>query len=173
MDLFFMCIKIFCARIIDVSLGTTRTVFVVKGKHFYSALIGFVEAFIWFLIVKDALNGSNSMWIIVSYASGFALGTYVGGKLSGKFIKLKLNIQIIIDAESEKLVEVLRDKQFAVSVVSANGYHDSNKLILFLEIDSDRLTELKELVNECEKDAFIVVNETKDVVNGYFVGISR
>ena len=32
MSLFLMCLKIFGARIIDVSMGTIRTVFIVKGK---------------------------------------------------------------------------------------------------------------------------------------------
>ena len=32
MATFFMCIKIFCARLIDVSLGTFRTINTVKGK---------------------------------------------------------------------------------------------------------------------------------------------
>lgn len=173
MDVFFMCIKIFFARITDVSLGTIRTVFVVKGKNLYSALIGFIETFIWFLIVKDALNGSNSLWVVISYAGGFALGTYIGGKVSGSVIKLKLNVQIIIDEDSADLIDILRSHQFAVSVVSANGYQGSNKLILFMEIDSDRLSELKNLVNDCEKKPFMVVSETKDVINGYFVGVSR
>ena len=56
MELVFLCIKIFCCRIIDVSMGTIRTINVVKGKTLIGAVIGFFEVLIWFLIVKDALN---------------------------------------------------------------------------------------------------------------------
>lgn len=33
MQLFFLCIKIFFARILDVSIGTTRTMLMVKGSY--------------------------------------------------------------------------------------------------------------------------------------------
>lgn len=174
MELFFMCLKIFFARIIDVSLGTLRTVMVVKGKSFYAALIGFLEATIWFLVVKDALNSAfNSPWIIISYSGGFASGTFLGGFISSRLIKAKLNIQIIVDSSEELLVDLLRDNGFAVSVVSAKGYQDSNKLLLLVEIDNDRLENLEELVKKYDDKAFIIVNETKYVQNGYFRSIVK
>lgn len=47
-----MCLKIFLARIIDVTLGTVRTVLVVRGRKNTAALIAFVEVLIWFLIAR-------------------------------------------------------------------------------------------------------------------------
>ena len=174
MELFLLCLKIFCARIIDVSLGTVRTIMVVKGKSLYAALVGFLEATIWFLVVKDALNSAfNSPWIIISYAGGFASGTYLGGLLSSKFIKAKLSVQIIIDNEKAGLIDLLRENSFAISVVSAKGYQDSNKLLLLAEIDNDRLESLENLVEEYDDKAFIIVNETKYVQNGYFRSIVK
>ena len=52
MELLVLCIKIFLVRILDVSLGTLRTMFVVKERRFLASIIGFIEALIWFLIVK-------------------------------------------------------------------------------------------------------------------------
>ena len=84
-----MCVKIFCARLIDVSLGTFRTINTVKGKELSASLIGLVEITVWFLIVKEALNtDNNSIWIVIAYALGFSVGTYIGGKISKKFIYL-------------------------------------------------------------------------------------
>lgn len=174
MELVFLCLKIFFARIIDVSMGTTRTIMVVKGKTVIAVLIGFIEAVIWFIVVKDALNSDfSSPWIVVSYAGGFACGTGLGGKLSAKFIKSKLNVQIIIDAEKTDLINHLRDNSFAVSVVSARGYQDSSKLLLFVEIDGERLEDLENLVKKYDEKAFVVVNETKFVQNGYFRSIVK
>ena len=68
MELFILCIKIFFVRILDVSLGTLRTMITVKGKMFYASLIGFVEILIWFLIVREALNTDNtSIFVALSY----------------------------------------------------------------------------------------------------------
>lgn len=174
MELLLMCLKIFFARIIDVSLGTVRTIIVVKGKNVFAACVGFLEAMIWFLVVKDALNsGINSFWIVISYALGFAFGTAIGGIISSRFIKAKLNIQIIVDSNSINLINVLRDNEFAVSVVDAKGYKESDKLLLLVEIDSDKLEEIKHLVKENSQKAFIVVNETKYVQNGYFKNVVK
>jgi uncharacterized protein YebE (UPF0316 family) len=41
MQTLLICIEIFCFRIIDVSLGTMRTIIVVKGKSWIAAIVGF------------------------------------------------------------------------------------------------------------------------------------
>ena len=56
MGLLLLCVKIFFIRILDVSLGTVRTIVTIKGKTALASIIGFVEVFVWFVIVKEALN---------------------------------------------------------------------------------------------------------------------
>ena len=91
-----LCIKIFLVRIIDVSLGTFRTIITVKGKALYASIIGFIEVFVWFIIVREALNTDiDSIWIAISYSLGFSTGTYIGSILSKKFIEGTLSVQII------------------------------------------------------------------------------
>ena len=73
MQLLFLCLKIFFARIIDVTLATLRTVYSVKGKTLLAGIIGFIEATIWFIVVKEALNTDiQSPFIVMSDAGGFA-----------------------------------------------------------------------------------------------------
>ena len=57
MELLLLCLKIFFVRILDVSMGTLRTVITVKGKTLYASLVGFVEVFIWLLQVVAAAHG--------------------------------------------------------------------------------------------------------------------
>ena len=126
MELLFLCIRIFLVRIMDVSLGTIRTVMTVRGKNVIAALIGFVEVTIWFLVVKDALNSaSNSLWIAVSYAGGFATGTFIGGFISKTFIRSKLGVQIVIHQENKKLIDILREKQETEYKVAVQKSEDS------------------------------------------------
>ena len=95
MELILLCIKIFLVRILDVSLGTLRTMYVVKEKKILAASIGFIEALIWFLIVKEALTVSNpSIYIAISYAAGFSIGTFVGSSLAKNLILGKIMIQV-------------------------------------------------------------------------------
>ena len=77
MTLLMLCIKVFFIRIIDVSLGTVRTIIIVKDKKLFASIIGFFEMLIWFLVAKEAINtNNNSILIAIFYSLGFATGTY-------------------------------------------------------------------------------------------------
>lgn len=170
MELLLLCIKIFCVRIMDVSLGTMRTIVTVKGKKHIASLIGFVEVFIWFVIVKEALNvESTSLWIAFSYAGGYASGTFIGGFLSERIIKGNFGVQVITSKKDDELVAFLKKSGFGVSVIDVKSENEhSEKYMLFIEIDKTRFAELKKLIKKYDEKAFIVVNETKAVYNGYF-----
>lgn len=173
MELLLLCLKVFFARILDVSMGTFRTIITVKGKNFYASLVGFIEILIWFLIVKEVLNtDNNSIWIAISYSLGFATGTYLGGILSNKFISGNLTVQIITDNAS-KLVNTLRDEGYAVTVIDVKGKEETEKFMLFIEINNKNLTHLQKLVKEIDYDAFMVVNETKYVQNGFIGNVVK
>lgn len=170
MNLIFLCIKIFFVRILDVSLGTIRSIVTIKGQIKVASIIGFIEVFVWFVVVKEALNTTNnSIFIAISYALGFATGTYIGGLISNHFIKIKLGITAILSKKDNELVKMIRKNGFAVSVIDVKGQNllDS-KYMLFIEIESDRYNELTKLIKNLDNNAFIVVNETKYVHNGYF-----
>ena len=168
MELFFMCLKIFIARIIDVSLGTFVTVLTVKGKRIIATIIGFIDVMIWFFIVKEALNTNiQSTWIAISYAGGYAFGTFIGTTLSNELIKGKVCVQVIFNESKKKDIEIIRNSGFAVSEVSCKG-KDSNNIMLFIEVDKKHLSDLSKIIKKIDKNAFVTVNETKHVTNGFF-----
>ena len=172
MDLLILCLKIFFVRVIDVSMGTCRTIVTVKGKRVYASLIGFVEVFVWFVIVKEALNtDETSLFVALSYAAGYATGTYIGGWLSATFIKGNFGVQVITSSKNDAMIDFLRQKGYAVSVINVEGQDKENeKYMLFLEIDKKQFKNLKKLIKSLDEKAFIVVNETREVENGYFMG---
>ena len=168
MTTFFMCIKIFCARLIDVSLGTFRTINTVRGRDLVAALIGLVEITVWFLIVKEALNtDNNSVWIVIAYALGFSVGTYMGGKISKRFIKSNLEVQVILSSRDNNIVNKIREEGYGVTAIEVTGTK-SEKYMLYIQIRNQSLEHLKDIIRKLDKKAFIVVNETKYVENGYF-----
>lgn len=170
MELLILCLKVFFVRIIDVSMGTFRTIVTVKGKKLLASAIGFVELFIWFVIVKEALNTeSTSLFIALAYAGGYATGTYIGSTLSEKFIKGNFGVQVITSKRDDELVAFLKQNGFGVSVIDVRSEKEQNeKYMLFIEIDKAKFENLKKLIKKYDPNAFIVVNETKQVYNGYF-----
>ncbi len=167
--LLLLCLKLFFVRILDVSLGTIRTILTIKGKKFIASTIGFIEVAVWFAVVKEALNTDiNSIWIVLSYAGGYATGTFVGAFISERFIKGSFGLQVITNNKGE-VAEVLRQNGYAVSVIDIEGKDKENdKHMLFLEIDKKHFNHVKNLIKQIDPKAFIVVNETKFVQNGYF-----
>ena len=122
------CIQIFAARIVDVSLGTIRTVFFVKGKTIEPFIIAFFEVFIWYIVAREAINTSgNALIIAIFYAGGYATGTYIGSFLSNRFIKGVVGVQIIVKDNSDKLIKKLRNKGYAVSVISLKKNYEGRR----------------------------------------------
>ena len=166
--IWFVCLEIFFGRIIDVTLGTVRSVLTIKEKVFYAALIGLFEVSIWFFVVRQALAvGEGGIFAGLSYAAGFAIGTLIGGQLSKLFIKGNVMLQIVTD-KNDDMVAAIRGAGFGVSVVNVNGSdYSGEKYMLFCDIDKARLDELKKLAHRHDDSAFIMVQETKHVFNGF------
>ena len=169
MSIFYLCLKIFFTRIFDVTLGTLRTIITVKDKALLASFIGFFEVLIWFFVAKEALETSNSIFIGISYALGFAAGTYIGGIISRILVKGNLQVQIITSNATQEWIDSLRDKGYAISVMTINPRKDSkDKYLLLLEINKNKFNELYNHIKKYDKNAFIIVNESVKVINGYF-----
>ena len=173
MELLLLCIKIFFVRILDVSMGTLRTVITVKGKALYASLVGFFEVFIWFLIVKEALNtDETSIWIAVAYSLGFATGTYIGGILSKKLITGNLSVQVI--TSKEEMIDKLRQEGFGVTVIDVKGKDlETSKCMLLIQINKKNITHLEKAIKAIDSSAFIIVSETKYVENGFMNNVVK
>ncbi len=162
-----LCIKIFFTRILDVSLGTFRTILTVKNKNFLAGLLGFFEVFIWFVIVEEALNTkSTSIWIAIFYSLGFAAGTIIGGYIAEYFIKTPISLQII--TTNDKMADFLYSKGYGVTQIKVNG-KEGIKDMLILETTDKHYKKIMSLIRLADEKAFVVVDEKKYVHNGFFL----
>lgn len=169
MEILLLCIKIFFVRVFDVALGTVRMLFTVKGKRFVASTIGFIEMLIWFLIVKEALNTDlTSIWIAVSYAGGYALGTLLGSYLSERLISGMVTVQAILSSANDEVVTMIRKAGYAVSVLDVKGQDDKPKYLLLIEVNKKRQNAIRKLIKELDDRAFVIINDSKTVYNGYF-----
>lgn len=172
MELLILCIKIFLVRILDVSLGTIRTIITIKGKTSLASIVGFIELLIWFIIVKEALNTeSSSIFIAISYALGFAVGTYIGSMISNRIIHINLAIQIIT-SKGDIIAGILRDNNYGVSIMDIRGKVDDHKCLLLVHTNDRNMNNVCKLVNDIDSSAFVFINEIKYLYNGFY-GIKK
>ena len=168
-----LCLIVCACRIVDVTLSTTRTVLTVKGKPYISSIIGVIEALIWFLVVREALNfqaqGVESYIIAISYALGFGLGTFLGGMITSRFIRSKVNVQVISSSKNDGLVKALADAGFGATILIATGAtKKEERYMLLIETDNKQIKRLKAIINTEDPSAFITRSDTKTTYNGYF-----
>lgn len=164
-----LCTKIFLARIVDVTFGTIRTVLVVRGRRFTPAIIAFFEVLIWFLVAREALTTDiDSILIPIFYAGGYATGTFIGGYISNNFVEGLIGIQVITKSRGvDKMIEQIRADGFGVSVVDLKNPQDNEeKTMLMIQLNKSKLKKLTHIIRTNDKDAFVVINETKYVQNG-------
>lgn len=158
------CIKIFMARILDVSLGTIKTFFIFKENKIISFIISFFEVLIWFYAARTALSMEiNTILIPITYSLGYATGTYIGTYISSKYIKGHLTVNIISSKITQKDIKKFKDKNFGITSLKT----EDNKTLLIIEIEKSRLQELKNTINKIDDKSFIIINDTRLVQNGY------
>lgn len=175
LDLILVFFIVVLGRTIDMGLASIRTVFTVKDKPHIAAPLGFAEAFFWFMVVKAALDYSianplvDTLVLAMAYSLGFALGTFIGGLLSKKLVKSKIHVQIVLSSKNDDIVNKLREKGYGQTIIIAKGAQNSiETYMVFIETDSDKLKELREIVNTMDEKAFVSVSESKSVYNGFF-----
>ena len=163
-----ICLQIFMARIVDVSLGTLRTIFIVRGKKRIASIIAFFEVFIWFLVAKEALDNINqSILIPIFYSAGFAVGTYIGINITNKYLKSFVNANVVTKKDNRKLVDTLRNAGYGVSVVALkNEVNDKKKDLLLITLNNKSIDKLTKIINEIDEKAFVNFSEIKHIQNG-------
>lgn len=167
MGLYLLCIKIFFARILDVTLGTVRTVQTVKGRTIVAGCIAFIEVLIWFIIVREAINTDANFWIVIAYSGGYATGTMIGTLVSKTFINSTVSVEVITSQATPENIELIRSKGYGVSAFETVNNIDDKKHMLLITVNSRNLKDLKRILYEIDKNAFVVIDELKIVQNGY------
>ena len=167
MELLLGYLFIFFARLTDVSMATIRMIMVVRGKRVIAAMIGFFEVSIYVLAIGKVLSGLDNPINILVYASGFATGNFMGVFLEEKLALGNIVVQVISDHEVMRLVEILREQGFGVTVIEGYGRQGIRHL-LNITLKRKSLPALYEILDGHDKNAFITVMDTRSIRGGYF-----
>ena len=165
-----LCLKVFIGRFIEVTLGTMNTLYVVKGKKLMATIIGFIDILIWFLIVKEALNTpEDSIWIALSYAGGYAFGTYFGTVVARYLIKGTTRVQVVTKNVNNTVTDALKANGYGASIVPCYGLNtEEQSLMIYAQVDNKRMKDFKNLIKKIDPHAFVAITESKENFNGYF-----
>lgn len=155
------------ARIMDVTINTIRMIFVSRGYKTLAPILGFFEVVIWLVAIGQIMKNLDNFMSYIGYGAGFAAGNYIGIILVEKMTLGTVIIRVIARGETEELIKRLRDANFGVTIVQAEG-KDGPVQILFSTMKKKDLSEALTLINEFNPHAFYTIEEVQMVNEGHF-----
>jgi uncharacterized protein YebE (UPF0316 family) len=110
-------VLVFCARIIDVSLGTMRVASIVQGRTRAAFLLGFMETAMWVYIIASVLHQIHDRPVVgLFYALGFSTGNVVGIKLEQRIAYGNMVVRAFVPSDGEKIAQAIYDQGFGVTL---------------------------------------------------------
>jgi len=158
---------IFISRMIDVSLGTMRIIFVSKRLKFLAPFLGFFEVLIWLTAINIIMRNLNNVVGYLAYALGFAMGNYIGIYLEEKLSVGQAFLRIITNKNATEFINILRAKGFGVTNVRATG-KDGKVNIIFMVIDRRDYEKVILLMNQYHPKAFFSLEDVRFARKGFY-----
>ncbi|MFZ5942765.1 MAG: DUF2179 domain-containing protein [Bacillota bacterium] len=158
-------IFIFTARVLDMSMATTRTLFVVKGKKIAAATIGFIEAIVYVLALQKVFQTLDNPINLIVYGLGFSVGNIVGIMIEEKMAMGYLTVQVISLVEPLELTRRLRQEGFGVTVITGEG-REGTRYILQIVLSRKMLAKLRRFIDGWDKAAFMTVFDARTIKGG-------
>jgi len=168
MNIWLLGILIFLARVVDVSVGTLRTISIVQGRTKIAFFLAFIETSVWLLVLSAVLPQVMHTPILgLFYAFGFATGNVVGILVEKRLAMGYANFRIITSKHVKEITNSLREKGFAVTTFEGEG-KDGKVTEIYVASERKNLSLLVKIVKEIEPDAFYIAEQA-----GYMSKIRR
>ena len=154
-------ILIFFARIIDVSVGTIRMIFVARGNKVMAPFLGFFEVLVWLAAIQQIFVHLTNPLTYIMYGLGFATGTYVGMTIEEKLSIGKAMIRTVTMTDASALVAELRQK-YKVTTIDGQGREGKVKVILAV-LDRKHIVQVIGIIKKHDPKAFYTIEDVRYV----------
>lgn len=150
------------SRIVDVSLGTLRTVAVIRGKVPIAAILGFFEVTIWVVAVSQVMARLDNPFNILGYAAGFALGNALGITIEKKLALGRLEMRLITRDKGPEIAETLRERGLRVTEFDGRGKMGVVTL-LYVILDRADAVPAQKIAEEIDPGVFVAFDDSHGV----------
>lgn len=155
-------VLIFCARILDVTIGTVKIILVTRGMRRISPFLGFIEVFIWVITIGKVMENLNNPLNYIAYAAGFATGTYVGMIVEDKLAMGTVMVRIITRKDTGNLINCL--KGAGCSTTTTHGMDEEGSVnIVFTVVKRSTLPVVLSAIMKYNPTAFYTVEDIRHV----------
>ena len=158
---------IFAARVLDVSLGTVRVIFVSRGLKYLAPLVGFFEILIWLLAIGQIMQNLTNPACYIAYAAGFAMGNFIGICIAERLSLGVVLIRVVTNNDALPLVQMLKAQDYGVTSVGGHGTESQVKVV-FTIVPRGEVKKVVALIKEFNPQAFYSIEDVNFVEKGIF-----
>ncbi len=149
-------VAVFLVRIVDVSLGTIRTISTVQGRRLVAFGLGLIEVSLWLSVMAAIVPRVAERPILgVFYALGFSTGNVMGILIEQRIALGHVTLRVLTRINPEKIAKEIRDMGFPVTVFEGRGRSGPVKE-LSLVCKRRQLRRLLDVVRTHSPEAFYV-----------------
>jgi uncharacterized protein YebE (UPF0316 family) len=160
-------ILIFLAELCVVTLCTMRMIFISRGRKLLAPMVGFFEITIWLFAIGQIMKNLNDLACYVGFAAGFTLGNFLGLFIETKLALGSLVVRIVTHRDARELFDRLRESQFGLTLVEAEGATGPVTVILTI-IHRRQLAEVVSLIKAFDPRTFYSVEDVQSAASGIF-----
>jgi len=166
MEMFVGGLLIFLARVVNVAMGTVRTLLGMRGQKRLATAIGFVESLIFILTIGRVLQDVSNIWNVLGYCGGFAVGILVGLAIEEKLAMGYAMVQAISQNDGEEITSALRRAGYGVTEMIGQGLSGRVHVITTVVKRRD-IPAIMGLVRRVDEAAFVTVDDASRVYRGH------
>lgn len=158
---------IFLARVMDVSLGTLRFIFLSKSYKKIVPFLGFLEVLIWIIAIREVMVNLKNWISLVAYAGGFAMGNYIGMMIEEKLSIGLVMLRVVFRKDPSDFLSFMQNNDYGYTAVEGSGVRDRVKII-FSILNRKELNTVLPILQAYNPNAFYSVESVKLVNEGIF-----
>ena len=159
-------LTIFGLRLLDVPIGTLKTVLMVRGLRTWATLLGLIEVTVWLTAMGKVMGQLDNPWNIAGYALGYTVGTWLGMWIENRLAFGSVEVHTISLTKSTELAESIRAAGYGVT--QFQGFGESGPVcIVGTIVERKHLDVLLKRIHQIDPAAFITVDDTRKVIGGY------
>ncbi len=160
-------ILICLARIVDVTIGTLRIIFISKGLKYLAPVMGFFEVIIWLLAIGQIMQNLGNAINYIAYGLGFAIGNFVGITIENKISLGFVLVRIITRRSAHDLKEWLEHSERRFTIIDARSDWGLVNVI-YLPMKRKEVPEVIKMVKKFNPKAFYTIEDLRNISGSTF-----
>ena len=157
---YIMPLLICLARIVDVSMGTVRSLLANKGHKKVAPIIGFFEVTIWVSAMGVVVQNLGHWQNLLAYGLGYALGNFLGIYIEERIALGNSVVRIITNQDAHELAAKLREMGYRATLLTGEG-NTSEVSVIFLLVRRRTLRKLIPMIKKYNPHAVYSVEDIR------------